>query len=176
MLQLELKILADVGFVGAPNGGKSTLLRALSNARPMVSIIACRMACAVLRRTLQADHSSTGVVAGMQVGSYAFTTLQPQLGVVSSEDMRLLVADIPGLIPGASKNRGLGHAFLKHVERTRVLAFVLDLSSGLHGKDGLHPCEQLKMLQVGPRAGLLRLELFLLHLCSVTSQLNKPQH
>ena len=89
----------------------------------------------------------------MHVGSYAFTTLQPQLGVVTSEDMRLLVADIPGLIPGASKNRGLGHAFLKHVERTGVLAFVLDVSTVLLDKDGLHPCEQLKMLQVQAPVG-----------------------
>ncbi len=103
----------------------------------------------------EAQHAGDSVgcvLAGVQVGSYAFTTLQPQLGVVSSEDMRLLVADIPGLIPGASNNRGLGHAFLKHVERTGVLAFVLDVSTGLHDKDGLHPCEQLKMLQVQAQA------------------------
>ncbi len=84
----------------------------------------------------------------MQVGSFAFTTLHPQLGVTYSDDKRMVIADIPGLIAGASGNKGLGHAFLRHIERTRMLAFVLDLSTGLHDCDGLKPCQQLQMLQV----------------------------
>jgi GTP-binding protein len=146
-LQLELKLLADVGFVGAPNAGKSTLLRALSRARPMVCAysIQCPGPAGQIHVCMQSSHNP---FRRLQVGSYAFTTLEPQLGVVSSEDMRLLVADIPGLVAGASQNRGLGHSFLRHIERTRVVAFVLDLSTGVHGRDGLHPCQQLRMLQV----------------------------
>ena len=146
LLQLELKLLADVGFVGAPNAGKSTLLRALSRARPMV----CAHSLLGLAFASFLSYARSPLISRewLQIGNYAFTTLEPQLGVVASEDMRLLVADIPGLVAGASQNRGLGHAFLRHIERTRVLAFVLDLSTGVHGKDGLHPCQQLRMLQV----------------------------
>lgn len=94
---------APAGLVGVPNAGKSSLLRALTAARP-------------------------------KVGSYAFTTLMPQLGVVDlGWGERMVIADVPGLIAGAAENRGLGHAFLKHVERTRALAYVLDASAGLHG-------------------------------------------
>lgn len=80
------------------------------------------------------------------VGHYAFTTLRPNLGNLNFDDFSLTVADVPGLIKGAHENRGLGHAFLRHIERTKVIAYVVDLAAGLDGRKGTPPWEQLRDL------------------------------
>ena len=102
-VELHLKLLADVGLVGLPNAGKSSLLARLTRAQP-------------------------------KVAAYPFTTLEPVLGTIDADDRQIVVADIPGLIEGASAGAGLGHEFLAHVERTRVLVHVLDLAP-LDGSD-----------------------------------------
>jgi GTPase len=110
--RFELRIMAEVGLVGYPNAGKSTLLTAVSRARP-------------------------------KVAPYPFTTLHPQIGIVEYADFhRLTVCDVPGLIEGAHRNIGLGHAFLRHIERCKVLVLLLDMA----GTDGRSPWDDYRSL------------------------------
>lgn len=108
----ELRMMAEVGLVGYPNAGKSTLLTAISKARP-------------------------------KIAPYPFTTLHPQIGIVEYQDfVRLTVCDVPGLIEGAHRNVGLGHAFLRHIQRCKVLVLLLDMA----GTDGRAPWDDYKQL------------------------------
>ncbi len=111
--ELELKLIADVGLVGYPNAGKSTFLSAVTDAKP-------------------------------KTAAYPFTTLHPHVGTIEFPDFfRLTIADIPGLVEGAHLNVGLGHEFLRHIERTRILAYVLDMG----GNEGRLPWDDLASLQ-----------------------------
>lgn len=110
-ISMELKVIADIGLIGFPNVGKSTLLSKISCAKP-------------------------------KIANYHFTTLSPNLGVVNYYDNSFITADIPGLIEGASQGAGLGHDFLKHIERTRMLCHVVDIS----GFEGRNPVEDFKTI------------------------------
>lgn len=112
-VQLELKLIADIGFIGMPNAGKSTLLKQITHCQ-------------------------------VKIGAYPFTTLHPNLSYIQFEDFsRILIADIPGIIEGAHLNRGLGLSFLKHIERSSVLVYLIDIS-GIEERD---PFKDFQILQ-----------------------------
>ena len=111
-IKVELRMLADVGLVGLPSVGKSTLLSMITNANP-------------------------------KIAAYHFTTLSPNLGVVTTKDNNFVIADLPGLIEGASEGVGLGHKFLKHIERTKIIAHIIDMS----GSEGRDPYDDYEVIR-----------------------------
>ena len=111
-IKVELHMMADVGLVGLPSVGKSTILSMITNANP-------------------------------KIAAYHFTTLSPNLGVVSTKDNNFVIADLPGLIEGASTGAGLGHKFLKHIERTKIIAHVIDMS----GSEGRNPIDDYQTIR-----------------------------
>jgi len=127
-LRLELKLLADVGLVGFPSAGKSTLISRISAARP-------------------------------KIADYPFTTLEPNLGVVSVEDQTFVVADIPGLIEGAHLGHGLGVQFLRHIERTRLLVHLVDVSENT-GRDPVEDFQVVMTELEGFREDMLQKPMF----------------
>jgi GTP-binding protein len=139
-LDLRLKLLADVGLVGLPNAGKSSLIARLTRAAP-------------------------------KIADYPFTTLEPVLGTLDTGDRQLVIADIPGLIEGASEGAGLGHEFLAHIERTRLLVHVLDLAP----VDGSDPVENYETVEAELRAHDERLAALPRILCLSKADLVTPE-